>query len=282
MKLSITLLLVVELLAFGTAMGQSTAPSAAVVTAKPLVFDVVSIRLNKSGGAQKFGPTPDGYRVTNLFFQMPIVTAYVPQTGGTAHYAPEQIVGLPEWVLNERYDIDAKVSAEDLADWHEPAKQSAMLQTMLQEMLEDRLKLVVHRGTKEVPTYSLVVGKSGPKFKETNPDEPHPGGTVHPGGGVTVVEMRDGQMTGHCFGCSMSMLAWFLSGERTGRPVQDKTGLTGKYDFWLPTTASLDSPASDPAPSVFSVIEELGLKLVPAKGEVETLVIDHIEPPTPN
>jgi len=262
-------------------MGQSTAASAAVATAKPLAFDVVSIRLNKSGGAQKFGPTPDGYRMTNLFFQMPIVTAYVPQTGGTAHYAPEQIVGLPNWVLNERYDIDAKVSEADLSDWQNPAKQPSMLQAMLQAMLEDRLKLVVHRGTKKVPVFSLVVGKSGPKFKETNPDEPHPGGVAHPGGGVTIPEIRDGLGGGHCFGCSMPMLAWFL-GEPAGRPVRDETGLTGKYDFWYPTPAGIDAPATDSRPSVFTVVEGLGLKLVPAKGQVETLVIDRIEKPSEN
>lgn len=110
----------------------------------------------------------------------------------------------------------------------------------------------------------------------------YPGGTEHPGGGVSVEEMRDGHMTGHCYGCSMQLLAWFLSGERTGRPVQDKTGLAGSYDFWLPTTAALDAPATDPSPSVFSVVEGLGLKLVPAKGQVETLVIDHIERPSAN
>lgn len=269
------------MLGLGTAIGQSAAAPAAVATAKPLAFEVVSIRLNKTGGAQKFGPTPDGYRMTNLFIQMPIVTTYVPQVGGSAHYAPEQVAGLPDWVLNDRYDIDAKVSEADLADWKSPAKQPAMLRAMLQAMLEDRLKLVVHRGTKEVPVYSLVVGKSGPKFKETNPDETHPSGTAHPGGGVTIPEMRDGQMTAHSFGVSMPMLAWFLS-EPAGRPVQDKTGLTGNYDFWFRTPASVDAPASDPAPSVFSVVEELGLKLVPAKGQVETLVIDHIERPSVN
>jgi uncharacterized protein (TIGR03435 family) len=80
----------------------------------------------------------------------------------------------------------------------------------------------------------------------------------------------------------MPMVAWFLSGERAGRPVQDKTGLSGKYDFWLPTPAPVDAPMSDAAPSVTSVVEELGLKLVPTKGQVETLVIDHVGRPSEN
>ncbi|MEO6807264.1 MAG: M56 family metallopeptidase [Edaphobacter sp.] len=278
---AVALTLVVPVV-LGVVRAEASQTEGAAAESRDLKFEVVSIRQNKSGGPQKFGPTADGYRLTNLFFQMPIVTAYDPRTGGTAHYAPDQISGLPDWVMNDRYDIDAKVAEADLADWKNPAKQREMLPAMLREMLKDRLKLVVHRGTKEVPVYWLTVGKNGPKFKETDPSVPHPGGTEHPGGGVSVEEMRDGHMTGHCYGCSMQLLAWFLSGERTGRPVQDKTGLAGSYDFWLPTTAALDAPATDPSPSVFSVVEGLGLKLVPAKGQVETLVIDHIERPSAN
>jgi hypothetical protein len=79
LKHSIALLWVVALLGLGTAIGQSAAAAApvAAATAKPLAFDVVSIRLNKSGGPQKFGPTSSGYRMTNLFVHMPIVTAFV-------------------------------------------------------------------------------------------------------------------------------------------------------------------------------------------------------------
>jgi len=71
-----------------------------------------------------------------------------------------------------------------------------MLRAMLQQMLEDRFKLAVHRSTKDVPGYSLSAGKSGPRFKQTNPDEPHPSGIAHPEGGVTVPEVRDGQTGG--------------------------------------------------------------------------------------
>ncbi len=149
---------------------------AATTEMKPMAFEVVSIRRNTSGGAQKFGPTPDGYRMTNLFLVMPILTAYVPQTGGVALYPDDQQVGFPDWVINDAYDIDAKVAEADLANWKDPAKQPAMLRAMLQAMLADRLKLIVHRSSKEAPIYLLVVAKNGPKFKETNSDELHPGG----------------------------------------------------------------------------------------------------------
>ena len=103
-----------------------------------------------------------------------------------AFYSRDQYTGMPAWMIgdDDRYDVDAKVDEADLADWQNPAKQPAMLRSMLQAMLEDRLKLVVHRSTREAAVYLLLVGKNGPKFKETNPSETHPGARPMPGGGT--------------------------------------------------------------------------------------------------
>jgi bla regulator protein blaR1 len=189
-------------------------------------FAVVSIRKNNSGGPQHIGvTTADGYQMKNMFLGYLILMAYVPQTGG-ALYSADQFIGMPAWLTgdDDHYDVDAKVDEADLADWQNPATQPAMLRSMLQAMLEDRLKLVVHRSTREAPLYLLVVGKSGPKFKETNPAELHPGARPMPGGGTLSREQKDDQMTVHYFGISIPQLArWVLGG--TGRPVQDKTGL---------------------------------------------------------
>ena len=160
-----------------------------------------------------------------------------------------------------------------------------MLQVMLQSMLADRLKLEVHRDIKEVPVYSLVVGKNGPKFKETNAAETHQGVTLPNGGGTVVPE--DGGHTIHFYAISMTSLAPLLT-NWAGRPVQDKTGLTGKYDMQMPNpampAAGADgiAPPADPQGSVITAMEDLGLKLVPGKGQVETLVIDHVERPSEN
>jgi bla regulator protein blaR1 len=209
-----------------------------------------------------------------------ILIAYVPQSGSAAFYQNNDVVGLPDWVKDDRYDIDAKVGEADRAEWQKPNPQAAMLRAMMQTLLAERCKLAVHRDAKEIPVYSLVTGKNGPKFKPTNPDDPHPAGQALPGGGVVVPEA-----TGlHFYGAPVNILASVLSSS-AGRPVQDKTGLTGRYDFLLqrPTSgasAPMDgASASDPAHSIFSVVEDLGLKLEPAKGSVETLVVDHIERP---
>ena len=253
--------------------------------AKPMAFEVVSIRQHDKGDdvTPSHGPTADGYHMTNMTLIVPMLTAYVPQTGGSALYMNNQVKGLPDW-MRDRYDVDAKVSEADLAEWHKPAAQNAMMQAMLQTMLADRLKLAVHREIKEVPVYSLVVGKSGPKFKETNPAEAHSGQTLPNGGGTMVPE--DGGHTIHFYAVSMTSLAPLLS-NWAGRPVQDKTGLTGKYDLQMPNpampVASVDgSAAADPQGSVITSMEDLGLKLVPEKGQVETLVIDHVERPSVN
>ena len=183
-------------------------------------FAVVSIRKNNSGGPQHIGvATADGYQMKNLFLGYLFRMAYVPQTGGAAFYSVDQFIGMPAWLTgdDDHYDVDAKVDEADLADWQNPAKQPAMLRSMLQAMLEDRLKLVVHRSTREAPVYLLVVGKNGPKFKETNPGELHPGARPMPGGGTLSREEKDDQMTVHYFGISIAQLATLVLGTRGAR-----------------------------------------------------------------
>jgi len=249
-------------------------------------FAVVSIRKNNSGGPQHLGvATADGYQMKNLFLGYLLLTAYVPQTDG-AFYSPGQSIGMPAWLTgdDDHYDVDAKVDEADLADWQNPAKQPAMMRSMLQAMLEDRLKLVVHRSTREAPVYLLVAGKSGPKFKETNPGELHPGARPMPGGGTLSREQKDDQMTVHYFGISIQQLARWVLGD-AGRPVEDKTGLTGKYDVTIerPVPAGAGTPEVRPVEmSAAEIANQLGLKLEPANGQVETLVIDHVERPSPN
>ena len=253
--------------------------------AKPMAFDVVSIRQNQSdpprNGPPPFGPTPDGYRMTNMPLILPILAAYVPKAGGA--FTPDRIAGAPDWAMQTRWDIDAKVADEDRAEWSKPASQAVMLPAMMQTMLEERCKLSTHREMKESTVYLLTVGKGGPKFKETNPDEEHPGGIKMPWGGVLVPSGGGGQTL---YGASMSTVASVLSlagGANLGRQIQDKTGLTGKYDITIsPPPPPAAGEAFDPSAMLFSLVEQLGLKLESGKSQVETLVIDHIEMPSAN
>jgi bla regulator protein BlaR1 len=252
-------------------------------------FAVASIRKNDSGGSPHIPiATADGYQVRNLFLGYLIRLAYVPLTTSAPLYFTDQLIGLPPWFDSDgdRYDVDAKVDEADLTDWQNPMKQPAMLQSMMQAMLEDRLKLAVHRSSKEAIVAILTVGKNGPKFKKTNPDELHPGTRPMPGGGTLSGEEDDGMMTVNYLGITIAQLAVSVLGSE--HPVLEKTGLTGKYDFTIRRPIPRVSPQqgdtamSDPGPSAASIADQLGLKLELSRGQEETLVIDHVERPSPN
>jgi uncharacterized protein (TIGR03435 family) len=151
---------------------------------------------------------------------------------------------------------------------------------MLQAMLADRFKLAVHREMKDVSVYTLVVGKNGPKFKETPPDEAHPGAMAIPGGGG-YMSPGDGGQSVHFYDATIATFASLLSG-LAGRPIEDKTGLTGRYDLTFPKPVPASADVADPGPTLSSVLDGLGLKLEAAKGQEETLVVDHVERPSGN
>jgi bla regulator protein BlaR1 len=249
-------------------------------------FEVISIRENTSGGQRRFETTPTGFRATNLLVLIAIAAAYPPSSQASA-YGPQSIHDIPEWAKNARYDISATISETDLAAWQNPKLQPALLRDMLQSMLEERFKFAAHRDTKEDSVYSLVVAKSGPKLTPTDPAQPHLGRRLPwADGGIMGPEADD--RTIHFYDMPVSSLAFMLS-DLAPYPVQDDTGLTGRYDFAMKHPARISADVTDPAdagrdpgPTIFSALSELGLKLVRVKRPVETLVIDHIEKPSDN
>ncbi len=268
-------------LAFGqaTAPTPSTPPQAEDVPAKPLAFDAVSIRLNKSVGQGGWAQsTPDGFTSVNFPLMGQIGPAYGVE--------PDQVYGLPGWAESNRYDIQAKVAGEDVEAYRKLGREQKQL--MLRAVFEDRLKLKVHLGTKEVPMYQMVIARNGPKLHEAKPGDTYPDG-LKAADGTPIAgpgyAMRPGQFTSQQI--PVSALLNSLKAE-TGRTVIDKTGLTGKYDItllWTPDhgRASGDVPPADTGPSIFSALEEqLGLKLELTKGSIKTLTIDHIDPPSEN
>jgi uncharacterized protein (TIGR03435 family) len=161
-----------------------------------------------------------------------------------------------------------------------------MFPLMLQSLLEERFKVALHRETRMEPIYELVVAKGGLKLKDTaGPDANGRFGFFCRGQGLGPCTSNNSGI-----GALVGMLSSML-----GRPVRDKTGLTGKYDFTLTFTPEPTQPvpgASPPeapptvdsnAPSIFTALQEqLGLKLESARGPVEVLVIDNAERPEPN
>jgi uncharacterized protein (TIGR03435 family) len=238
-------------------------------------FDVASVKANKSGsGLAGLRPDPGRLSVTNLPLKAIIEWAY---GYGMDDY---RISGGPGWIESERFDIEG-AAPNPMA--------TEQLRLMLQALLEDRFKLAARRETKELPVFSLVIAKNGPRLVQSPP------GADRAQGGAFI---RGFRITGQA--ATMQQLANVLSSV-LHRPVRDETGLSGSYDFDtkefaadqdvsanlykdLPPdlAARIPQPPAS-APSIFTALEEqLGLKLESSKGPVEVLVIDHVERPSGN
>lgn len=285
---------------------QKPQPSASSDVAPDLPrYDVATIKPSTSSEPKMmFGITPDGVSIENIPIQMVLRQAF--------NVEDDRIVGAPEWVKTKHYDIQAKVAPED-APRLDKLKMDQR-QSMLLPVLEERLNLKYHHETRELPMYSLVVAKGGPKLKVSDIPDPGPNPRMpdaaakpgYPGADNRASTAPRGRRMmmgrGHveAEGAGISMLAHLLS-QQLGRTVVDKTGLTGNYDFtlnWTPDEASPPMPGgggpnggpprndngSDAVgPSLFTALkEQLGLKLESEKSKVDVIVIDHIDLPSEN
>jgi uncharacterized protein (TIGR03435 family) len=184
----------------------------------------------------------------------------------------DQIVGLTGPVKEARFDISAKVLQPGDATGPPSMRKDADLQAMIIPILEERFHLKAHLETRIKPVYDLVVAKGGPKIKLSKDDITAAGWNIN---GENTLKVLTGK------GASMTDLASALSDE-AGRQVIDKTGLAGHADItlkWSDDVAVTQGGAD--VISIFTAVEDqLGLKLQPSKGPVDTLVIDHAEMPT--
>jgi uncharacterized protein (TIGR03435 family) len=204
-------------------------------------------------------PNPDNFTMTGASVKFLIQYAYDLQDF--------QLEGAPAWTTSTRFDVIAKTeTASAPAQPQDMDAKLKLVQTRLQSLLADRFQFRAHKGTMEMPVYGLVVAKGGPKLEAS---------TVNTG-------FSTGRGQFICSDSSMDDLASLLSGP-LDRMVIDQTKLTGSYKFTLKWTPD-ESPNPNPdLPGIFTAIQEqLGLKLVPTKGPVEMLIIDHIEKPSAN
>jgi uncharacterized protein (TIGR03435 family) len=200
-----------------------------------------------------------------------------------------QVIGGPEWVDSAHYDVEARSDSstnDQLAKLNDCDAHHAK-QLMLQALLADRLKLTIHRGTKQTEGYTLIVAKGGPMFQVSPPPPPSPDASAaDPTGGMSGRSSRRGNSVS-ATNYPIENLAGWLSSELSG-PVQDNTGLTGLYDFKLKysdddPSATPPSGQNAPFPALFTALQEqLGLKLLTGKVPIQTIVIDHIEPYSEN
>jgi bla regulator protein BlaR1 len=268
-------------------LSQSATPGAQA--AKQPAFDVVSIRRSKPGeqGGVTWAIQPNGYRTSNQSIWYTIMIAYFPQ--GLAVWSQDRIKDPPAWVSNELYDINAKISADDLAAWQRQGKildQQEMFRAMLKSMLADRCHLILHSIPGTTVGLVLQVGKQGPQFKPTPTNEAIPSeGMRFPEGGTVILNAQD--HTARFYGVTMRELARFSSMFLfQHQPVEDQTGLSGRYDLIVHSDEPASSPSSsseeDAAPPPTWDLQALGLEVKKTKVPIDTLVIDHIDRPSEN
>jgi uncharacterized protein (TIGR03435 family) len=222
-------------------------------------FEVASMKRAEGGGPpgdipRNMDPSPGHFAMRNVPLRYALEWAY--------DLKDYEISG-PEWIkVDERFDIVAKASGPATDDEMRP---------MLQQLLVERLRMKVHRETRDLNVYVLIRGKGEPKVKAPSPDA-----TPRISGGQEGAMFQD---------FPISRLTFLLS-RRLDRPVLDQTGLKGNFDYTI-DLSGLPGPQStpdNPAPSIFTTVQrDMGLKLEPRKQPISILVIDQVSKiPTAN
>jgi len=250
-------------------------------------FEVASLKPSQPGGAARLTSDPGTWsclscRLFDLF--------------GHAYKVFEYQIIAPEWTKGATFDVIAKLPPGfTRAPFSTPADQDGFALRM-QSLLENRFRMKVHRESREVPIYELVIANGGPKLQElSEPSPAPPPGPAVDKDGFPTVPGGDGMRLLADRGRiqfrwqSMANLAHFIS-TQVDRPVLDATGLKAHYALTLswyrerhapPTSTSDAAPTitdPPPGPTIFDAVQQqLGLRLQAKKGVVETVVIDHIE-----
>ncbi len=221
-------------------------------------FDVASVRASQGGRGEgsrreNIQASPGSLNMRNVSLKSAIRWAY--------HVMDYQVSG-PDWLGFERYDIAAKAG--------EPVPEDQM-RTMLQALLAERFKLTLHRETKELPAYLLVVAKGGIKFHESQITDAEP-----------VINADKASMMVEVKGVTATQFVEMLSNILRA-PVINNTGLAGRYDAKINVSkyipdGSAKEGAFDPISTILTGLqEELGLKVESKKLPLDLLIIEHAE-----
>jgi bla regulator protein blaR1 len=174
-----------------------------------------------------------------------------------------QILGGPSWLESDRYDVVGKAAGTKGSLRMDEAR------PMLRDLFAERLKLVVVRNRKEMPVYVLTIGKNGHKLRQRDDDTGTSDLVIDPGARLPARH------------ATMVEFSFLLQSGVLDRPVLDKTGLGGRYDFDL--TWYENGRGDSNFPNLFTAVQEqLGLKLEPQTALADVIVIEHVERPSEN
>jgi len=243
-------------------------PKVMAADAKPS-FEVATIKPNDSGAAQMQGLNVSGnghnFTTRNSSLTDLIAFAYNAQ--------PKQIIGGPDWMDKDRFDISAISDTEGMPNGNQ-------LRSMIQKLLADRWKLTFHHDKKELSAFVLTAGKNALKLTLNTSGGPLPGLGTRPVPGGLRFSMGNG---------TMEDFTGYLQVLVLDRPVVDRTGITGRYDMQFafapddsmfhghPPKGGAATDNSDTLPGFFEGLQTTGLKLDAEKTPVDVIVIDHAE-----
>ena len=254
-------------------------------------FEAASFRRNVTGGNVVWRPQPTGeFTLVNVPFETLILGAYQLQS--------YQLQGAPSWIRDERYDIiarlDPRIAGRLQPDGHPPTWALA-----LRTLLKERAQLSFRRETRQLPIYALVMarrdGRPGPNLRPAQADcdalrvqsvdtaragQPSPYPAATPTWIPCGLRNAPGRIVSGGFGFAEFLGA--LSAQ-VGRPVIDRTGLTGTWDFFVTYAPDGLAAAATPdtnAPDLFTALEEqLGLQLESTQGPADVFIVDRVERP---
>jgi uncharacterized protein (TIGR03435 family) len=270
---------------------------------KPLTFEVASVKPTASQDMRNMRMNTTGNRVslTSVPLVLLVSQAY------NLPFQSMRLIGLPEWAFREAFDIEAKAAEDVLPPDLDPNERRLRMRALMQSLLADRFRLVTHREARDMAYYAVLVGKGGPKMPQAEiaetdcKEDPGPND-------VPCHRFMGGMGRGlHGKAVNMNDLAQFIE-NWTDHPVVNKTNLAGLFaiesEGWTPMRQpppppppaagaspvppivrppSGDGDMSDPArPTLFMVMQKLGLELKSQKGPVDIVVVDHVERPAAN
>jgi|GEM_PF-2047518 uncharacterized protein (TIGR03435 family) len=256
---------------------------------KEIHFEVISIHPIKPGWTpydktplpvSNTAPSPNGFGSTLTLWQM-LMIAYAPNDQS---WPSIQVVNAPQWfygVNQTWYAINARVADADVKFWRNQSNHHELLRVAMQDLLQKRCKLALHKIPSSVPDYKLLVRKSGLKMQTATPGAAVPKGVfaLHSGGARFADGPRE-KPTWHYYNAPISDLVEFLNACTQQRPIHDETGLTGRYNFSI---KMIDHASHDRDEQVYNwPIDSLGLALKPGKSPGFKLAIDHLERPSSN
>jgi uncharacterized protein (TIGR03435 family) len=255
--------LLIEVSAFSLVGGTDARSQAADGIPSP-EYTVATVKESTDDTFWKFAGTPDGMEAHGLTLKYLIEEAY-------GIYDDTRILGGPEWLGRKRFDIRAKVSDPPAREFTANERRA-----MLQRLLKQRFDVILHTEERETSVYLLAEAKNGahltPSMHHSIPETSSNVRCLVKG------NTRPGQMS--ATDCTLTELANILQ-PSLGRPILDRTNLSGTYDFelhWNP-----DELKDSDEPTIWAAMkEQLGLQLLPGKAPLPALVLDHADLPSEN